>query len=272
MRSGGTARSRSVSASQTLGIDLEPRRRLAWAGRAALDLLLPPQCVLCDASVQDQGQLCPACFGRTSLISEPYCLRCGVPFVVAEQGGEEQSCLACRERPPVFGQARAALRYDAQGRQLILPFKHANRTELASVLAPLMARAGAGLLLQADLLVPVPLHRWRLFHRGYNQAALLVQALGRLSAHSVVLDGLRRVRPTAPLGDQTADARAAAVAGVFAVHPRRLSVLAGRRLLLVDDVMTSGATASACAAVLLDAGAASVDVLVAARVPDPRLR
>ncbi|HET7883299.1 MAG TPA: ComF family protein [Acetobacteraceae bacterium] len=180
-------------------------------------------------------------------------------------------CPACRDVPPVFGRARAALRYDAQGRRLILPFKHADRTELSAVLAPHMARAGAALLREADLLVPVPLHRGRLFRRRYNQAALLAQAVGRIAAVPCAVDALVRRRATASLGEKSAAERAAEVAGAFALRPSREVRVRGARVLLVDDVMTSGATASACATVLLAAGAVSVDVLAAARVPDPRL-
>ncbi len=169
-------------------------------------------------------------------------------------------------------QARAALRYDGHAKRLLLPFKHADRPELAAALAPMMARAGAALLARADLLVPVPLHRRRLFTRRYNQAALLARALSRQSGVPDVPDGLCRSRPTAALGELGASARAAAVAGVFAVRPTRAARLAGARVLLVDDVMTSGATAAACTEVLLAAGVLGVDVLVAARVPDPRLR
>jgi len=154
----------------------------------------------------------------------------------------------------------------------VLPFKYADRTDLAAVLAPMMARAGAVLLRDADLLVPVPLHRRRLLARGYNQAALLAGALAGLTGLAVVLDALRRIRATVPLSGLGAEARSLTVEGVFAVHPRRAALLVGRRVLLIDDVLTSGATCSACVEVLLDAGAAEVDVLVAARVPDPRLR
>jgi ComF family protein len=171
----------------------------------------------------------------------------------------------------VFRHARAALRYDTQGRRLILPFKHADRTELASVLAPHMARAGAALLRDADLLVPVPLHRGRLFRRRYNQAALLAQAVARIADRPAVPDALRRERATASLGEKSATERTAEVAGAFAVRPSRAKQIVGKQVLLIDDVMTSGATANACADVLLAAGATSVDVLVAARVPDPRL-
>ena len=249
-----------------------PLTDLAWrAGRALLDLLLPPHCPACDAPVGAPGLLCADCFRQTGFITEPFCARCGVPFANAALGGAEQLCPGCRAATPVFHRARAALRYDAQGRRLILPFKHADRTELTAVLAPHMARAGAVLLREADLLVPVPLHRGRLFLRRYNQAALLAKAVGRIAGRPCLLDALVRQRATASLGDKSATERAAEVAGAFAVRPSRMGRVSGKHVPLVDDVMTSGATANACATVLLAGGAASVDVLAAARVPDPRL-
>ena len=241
------------------------------AGRALLDVLLPPHCVACDAEVDAPGLLCADCFRQTGFITEPFCTRCGVPFGNAALGGAECLCPGCRAAPPVFERARAALRYDAQGRRLILPFKHADRTEIAEALSPHMARAGAALLREADLLVPVPLHRGRLFRRRYNQAALLARAVGRISGRPCVVDALVRQRATASLGEMSAVERAIEVAGAFAVRTSRVRHVVGKRVLLVDDVMTSGATANGCAATLLAAGATSVDVLAAARVPDPRL-
>ena len=241
------------------------------AGRVVLNLLLPPQCIACDALVEAPGQLCADCFRQTGFITEPFCLRCGVPFAAAALGGPDLLCPGCRLVPPVYRRARAALRYDAQGRRLILPFKHADHTELALALAPHMVRAGAALLREADLLVPVPLHRARLFRRRYNQAALLARAVGRIAGRPCLPDALVRQRATASLGAKSAAERAEAMEGAFAVRSSRVDQVAGRRVLLIDDVMTSGATANACAGVLLAAGATSVDVLVAARVPDPRL-
>jgi ComF family protein len=239
-----------------------------------LDILLPPHCLTCDAQVERQGSFCAACFSDLNLISAPFCARCGVPF--AHEGEAERStdgallCTPCLTRAPGFAVARAALRYDEGAKLLILPFKHADRTEMAVPLARLMARAGAEMLAAADILAPVPAHWRRLIARRYDQAALLAQRLGRLSGRRVVPDLLRRTRATVPLGDKGAAERAALVADAFSVaRPARV---AGKRVLLVDDVMTSGATAEACARTLLAAGAARVEVLAAARVPDPRLR
>lgn len=247
----------------------ESGRLAGWAGRG-LDALLPPGCPLCGARVDRQGSLCAACFSRIGFITAPFCDRCGVPFGSADQA-VDGLCPTCVERVPAFRQARAALRYDGSSRDLILPLKHADRLELAPVLASMMARAGAGLLAKADVLVPVPLHRQRLFHRRYNQAAVLALLLARAVRRPVCPDALMRVRATESLDEKTAQQRAEAVAGAFAVRPHRGSKVAGQAVLLVDDVMTSGATADACASALLAAGAAAVDVLLAARVPDPRL-
>lgn len=221
-----------------------------------------------------QGGLCPDCFRRLAFVSAPMCELCGVPFPHAGAGIPQPRgmwCEACVAAPPAFTIARAALRYDEGAKALILPFKHRDRTELAAPLARHMARAGAELLRAADLLIPVPLHRWRLFSRRHNQAALLAAQLARLSGkrHAPML--LRRVRATRPLGELGAHQREAALDGAFGLAPGASAQLQGRRVLLVDDVLTSGATADACARVLLAGGVSVVMVLAAARVPDPRI-
>jgi ComF family protein len=241
-------------------------------GRAALDLLLPPQCLCCDATVDEPGRFCAACFGRIALVTDPCCASCGTPFASAGQGGREMLCPGCREQPPPWRRARAALRYDAASRHVVLALKHGDRTEHAAALARLMVRAGAALVRDADLVVPVPLHRSRLIARRYNQSALLALAVSRLAGLHCRPDALVRLRATPSLGELGAEARAAAVAGAFAVRRSREADLPGRRVLLIDDVLTSGATSGGCTKALLAAGAASVDVLVAARVPDPRWR
>jgi ComF family protein len=239
---------------------------------AVLDVLLPPSCILCSAPVDHPGLLCGACFGQLSADRGTCCSCCGVPFELAWHAAEGDLCQRCIDTPPPFERARAALRYDSASRRLVLPFKHGDRIEFAPVLARFMAQAGVELLRDADIVVPVPLHRRRLFVRRYNQSALLAQALGRMTGRRVMVDALERVRSTQNLDGKSAVQRRDEVAGVFAVRRRREAALLGRRILLIDDVMTSGATAAACSACLLAAGAAAVDVLVAVRVPDPRRR
>lgn len=235
-------------------------------------MLLPPACLTCDQPVDMPGRFCADYFGATGFITEPCCRSCGRPFEGVGQGGLDRACATCQADPPPWERGRAALRYDAQSRGLILSLKYGDRVELAAALAPMMARAGAGLLAEADLLTPVPLHRRRLRARRYNQAALLAGHLASRSKRPVLMDALCRIRPTIPLATMSAERRHAALAGVFQVRPRRLPAIMGRRVLLIDDMLTSGATCAGCANALLDAGASAVDVLVAARVADPRLR
>jgi ComF family protein len=241
-------------------------------GLGLLDAILPPHCLTCEAAVERQGTLCGDCFRGLHRVTAPFCARCGVPFLHLGQGGPGGLCPGCLAHPPSFGAARAALRYDSASQKLILPFKHADRPELAGPLAAHMARAGGALLARCDLVAPVPLHWRRLFARRYNQAALLAQRLARGAGRPCIPDLLRRRRATPALGDRGAAERAALLDGAFAIRPGAARRVLGRRVLLVDDVMTSGATAEACTRVLLAAGAAAVDVLAAARVPDPRLQ
>jgi ComF family protein len=232
-------------------------------GRFALDALLPPQCLSCRTLVAEPGGLCADCWAALHFVGPPFCARCGLPFEV--DAGPEALCGACLETPPAFARARAVLRYDAASRGLVLGLKHGDRTDRASAFAAWMRRAGAGLLDDADVIAPVPLHWRRLFARRYNQSALLALGLGRRCGVPVVPDLVVRLRPTVPQGKLTAHQRHRNVSGVFAVHPRRAAALKGRRVLLVDDVQTTGATVEACARVLASGGARSVDVLTLAR-------
>jgi ComF family protein len=242
------------------------RPALGVLGRRTLNVLLPPRCLSCGAGVEATGSLCADCWGGLTLLGAPVCAVCGYPFDF--DLGADALCAACARERPRYDRARAVLRYDEASRRLLLGFKYADRTEGAPAFAGWLARAGAELLAEAEVIVPVPLHRWRLFSRRYNQAALLALALGRQSGVPVETDLLLRRRNTPSQGRLSAAARKRNVAGAFAVP--RAERLADRRVLLVDDVLTTGATAEACTAALLRAGAAAVDVMVLARVVRPR--
>ncbi|CCG42545.1 ComF family protein [Magnetospirillum molischianum] len=232
--------------------------------RVIIDAILPPVCLRCQTLVADPGTLCPACWSRVAFLSAPLCAVCGRPFEI-DPGGQ-MVCGECLKSPPRFGRARAVLRYDDETRPLILRFKHGDRLEGAPAFARWLARAGAELLDNADLLVPVPLHRWRLAMRRYNQAAVLAQALTPLVGVETVPDLLVRRRRTVSQGHLGPDARRRNVTGAFLLPPRSLPRTEGRRIVLIDDVMTTGATVNECARVLLRGGAASVDVLTLGRV------
>ena len=231
--------------------------------------MLPPGCLACDTPVEEDGQFCLPCFRRANFISAPFCARCGVPLPFGEVAGAAGQCPVCEASPPAFTQARSALRYDETARRLILPFKYADRTEAARGIARLMLRPGAELLAAADMLVPVPLHKTRLRARRYNQAALLAQRLARLSGRPCMPDALIRLRATVPLERLGLAARQAQLQKANKL--RSGFSASGKTILLIDDVMTSGTTANACAEALISAGARRVDVLTAARVADPRL-
>ncbi len=237
-----------------------------WRGfaRHALDLALPARCLKCGEIVAGAAGLCAQCWPSLRLLGEPCCECCGQPFEFAEGAGAR--CAQCLSAPPPFARARAALRYDSESRDLVLRFKHADRADAAPMLAGMMARAGSALLEEAEFLVPVPLHWARLWRRRYNQAALLARELATFSGKSCLTRVLKRARATASQGRLGRLARGRNVAGAFRVAHSAAAKIAGRHLLLVDDVLTTGATAQACTEALLEAGAVRVDVLTLARV------
>ena len=234
---------------------------------ALFALVLPPRCPGCGVIVDGDGRFCPACFSGIEFIGPPQCETCGVPF--AYDRGSGSLCGACNQEPPVWRRARAALTYQGAARAALLRFKFADREHLAAMMAPQMARAGADLLGNGVLLVPVPLHRWRLWRRGYNQSALLAQWLARAGHGELLVDALVRVRATRPSVGLNPTQRLANVKGAFRVREKQL--VRGRHIVLIDDVLTSGATAAACAKTLMRGGAASVDVLTWARVVRDRI-
>jgi len=230
--------------------------------KAVLDAIFPPQCMACRATVAEPG-FCATCWSAVTFLDGPCCQCCGLPFPVALEG--ENLCAACLAKPPAFDSCRAILAYDDNSKASILALKHADRLDLVPGFARWLARAGSAVLANSDLIVPVPLHGLRLWQRRYNQAAELARRLGRDRDIAVDPFVLVRSRATPSQGSQpSAKARRRNVQRAFQVpDPARV---AGRRILLLDDVVTTGATVDACARALKRAGAQGVSVLALARV------
>ena len=242
-----------------------PPSRLKGARFAShiLDLLLPP--VALDEGERPQSHgLSAGAWARIAFLDAPVCDGCGAPFEY--DFGLGARCAACMARPRAFARARAACLYDEHSRDLILKLKHADRTDLARLFAFWLSRAAADLAAECDLIVPVPLHRSRLFSRRYNQAAEIARPLARLTGLSYRPDALARARDTGTQGGKSARGRRMNVKGAFRTPPAAARRIAGRRVLLIDDVLTTGATAEACAKALIKAGASAVDLAVVARV------
>ena len=239
--------------------------RAKAAGSRLLDLFYPPCCLGCRNAVAGHGGLCPACWNGMGFIERPFCERLGTPFE-RDHAAPGMISLEAAAHPPVFARARAVARYDgATARMLVNRLKYYDRLDLAEPMGRWMARAGSELLQDADLIVPTPLHRLRLAARHFNQAAALSQAISRTSAVPAEMQALERVKATTPQVGLTRAQRAANLAGAFHVNDERAGRLTGANVVLVDDVLTTGATANAAARALLRAGAARVDLLVFAR-------
>jgi ComF family protein len=234
---------------------------LKRGAETALGLLLPRRCLACGATVESDGALCVDCWPQIRFLGSPCC---GFPFEYDQ--GSDALCAGCAGRRPVYARARAVFAYDDASRGPVLAFKHADRIDAAPAFVRMMVQAAGDLLEGAPLITPVPLHRSRLMMRRYNQAAVLANALTVGTGLSVVPDLLVRRRRTPSQGHLGGAARRRNVQGAFAVCASRKEALRGRRILLVDDVMTTGATVEACARPLLRAGADAVDVLTLARV------
>ena len=245
-------------------------RSLSWLTgifRGGLDLLggvaLPQLCASCREPVDGAG-LCAACWSKVSFIAPPYCERLGIPFTF--DAGPGLLSMEAIADPPAYGRSRAAVRFDEVARTLVHALKYGDRLDLAPMMGRWMANAGRGLLADADALVPVPLHWHRQWTRRFNQSALLAEEIARTSSCKVAHRALKRIKATPQQVGLDKTARAQNVQGAFRVPPEGKAAVTGRKLIVVDDVLTSGATIDACARALLRAGAQSVDVLVFARV------
>jgi ComF family protein len=228
-------------------------------GRLVADGLMPPQCVLCHRATAEPRALCSACWPRLDFITSPVCQRLGTPFVV-DFGVEMLSPQAIAD-PPAFDSGRAALHHRGAARQIAALFKYGERLDLAPLMARLMVNAGRELLAEATVLVPVPLHRARLWRRRYNQAALLAGEISRLTGIPVMDDVLLRRRHTPPQVGLKREARRQNLAGAFVLSAQGRLRLKGHRVVVIDDVRTTGATLNACSHLLRKAGVERIDVL-----------
>lgn len=234
-----------------------------------IDLVYPPRCPACGDAIGAQNGLCQSCWSDLAIPTEPACKACQRPF--GENGaGEGSLCLPCLHALPEHDGIAAGTLYTDTSRKLVLSLKHGGRIGLAPVMAGLVAaRVPAGG--PGRLIVPVPLHRWRLWKRGFNQAALLARGLEKRGCGTLVVDLLQRAKPTESLGGKGKREREKILTGAIAVSQRGKQLVKGRDVLLVDDVLTSGATSSACVRALKRSGARSVVIACFARVLDEAL-
>lgn len=237
--------------------------------KIGLRTVLPPRCGGCGTITDTVHAVCADCWAGLRFISKPLCACCGYPFeLVSDDLGDGILCGECLRKHPAFDAARAALVYDDFSRDYLLRFKHADRTDLTPLLARWLLQAGRDFWTDADLIIPVPLHRTRLLKRRYNQSGLLAAALSRqtgIAWHGTVL---RRLRKTRSLGGLGPSSRKREVGGAFAINERYAGKIGldGARVILIDDVLTTGATANACTRILKQAGAMHVSVITVARV------
>ncbi len=232
--------------------------------RGGVDIVWPARSIVSNERGVGRGPLTAEEFSAIHFLTGAVCDRCGTPMPL--DIGEKQICVPCLARPPRWNRARAAMVYDDVSRRAVFDLKRSGRRDGIGVLSRWMEQAGRELLNDADIIVPVPLHYRRLVKRGYNQSGWLAQAIARRTGVAVSVDALKRTRNTPSQGGQNAKARRRNVAAAFAARKSRVDLLNGKRVLLIDDVLTTGATVGACVRGLRGAGAAQVDVLVLARV------
>lgn len=228
-------------------------REIIW------QIIFPPKCMACDVYVAKAGTICPDCFMQMQILHAPECSSCGDPFAYEVSYGEDVKCDVCEVRPPEYDCAKALWAYDELSSKIIKRFKFGDRSEFAPYLAKILGVRGHMLLEKADFIAPVPLHRKRLRIRRYNQAALRCKYIG--FENKITLELLKRIKYSVPQTELPFAKRQANVAGIFAINPKYQNQIMGKNILLIDDVLTTGATVNACAKILKEAGAAKVFVL-----------
>lgn len=235
----------------------------------AIDFILPPRCFVTGEIVDKQGMISPKAWSDLRFITSPQCYRCGIPFDFEYDGQELEggsSCAECLKEEPLYRKARAALVYNDASRNLILPFKHGDKTHFVLGFLPWLKQAGGELIEQADIIMPVPLHWLRLLQRRFNQAGIMARCLAESCDKECLLGGIERTRSTPTQGHMRAKEREKNVKRAFSVPLKHVDTIKGKKILLIDDVFTTGATVSECTKILLKAGAVQVDVLTLARV------
>ncbi|SLN33859.1 ComF family protein [Pseudooctadecabacter jejudonensis] len=234
--------------------------------QSLIQTIYPPQCVMCDARTDGNFALCGECWPLTPFIDGMCCDACGQPLPGAGAPDPTILCDDCMTIARPWSKGRAAMVYKDKARRLVLSLKHGDRTDLVRAAGPWLARGGRDVLIDGSLIVPVPLHRFRLLKRKYNQAALLAGQLGLVTGLDVLHDGLQRRKHTAPLEGHSKDQRFAALTDAITPNPKHADQIKGRKVVIVDDVMTSGATFAAATQACFAAGADDVSVLALARV------
>ncbi len=228
-----------------------------------VDFLLPPRCLLCYERSLDPTSVCANCWKDLNFISDPLCMTCGIPFDY--QMGESFSCVTCLDFPPRFRKMRSAVIYNDASRQLIMNFKHGDMLQLVPLLSKWMFLAGQNIIHPNHLIIPVPLHKKRLLKRQYNQAALLANHIAKSAGIPKENEALVRIRYTESQGKKNHKERVKNIQSSIEVHPDFRTQLAGKHILLIDDVYTTGATIDECCKALHMAGVESIDVLAFAR-------
>ena len=231
-----------------------------------IDIVLPPRCLSCGVITQRTHQLCGSCWGDVRFISDPVCSCCGLPFSYSVDGEDEALCAGCLHELPNFKKNRSVMVYDDASKSMILGFKHGDRIDATPGFAAWLENIGRDLLEEADIIIPVPLHRLRLLKRKYNQAALLARTLSKSTGKEYQPQLLMRHKHTPPQGHLSFNQRHDNVRGAFSVNPKHLEDIKDKNILIIDDVYTTGATLKECTKTLLKAGVKSVNCLTLARI------